>query len=81
MSIQCLLGKLLTPYTAQSAGGKVDSIADGPVPEVVKQVVVALLGEKALGDVKSEGLSGSVFDILTQVNKILAGTSQILSPV
>ncbi|KAJ7318985.1 tryptophan dimethylallyltransferase-domain-containing protein [Mycena albidolilacea] len=54
-------------YFPQSAGGMVDTIVDGPVPEVVKQVVVALLGEKALGDVKSEGLSGSVFDILTQL--------------
>jgi hypothetical protein len=80
VSIQCLVGTILTPYTAQSAGGKVDTIVDGPVPEVVKQVVVALLGEKALGDVKSEGLSGSVFDILTQVNYSL-DTSSILSPV
>jgi len=56
-------------YFPQSAGTKGAAIADGsPLPAVVKQVVVALLGEKALRDTQSEGAqNGSVFDVLTQL--------------
>ncbi|KAF8146893.1 tryptophan dimethylallyltransferase-domain-containing protein [Mycena galopus ATCC 62051] len=57
-----------TTYFPQSAGSSAaGTIADGtPLPAVVKQVVVALLGEKALRNA-SVPTNGSVFDVLTQL--------------
>ncbi|KAF7351052.1 hypothetical protein MSAN_01667500 [Mycena sanguinolenta] len=55
-----------TTYFPPSAGSTGVSIPDGSSPAVVKQVVVNLLGEKALRDA-SVPTSGSVFEVLTQL--------------
>ncbi|KAJ6489682.1 tryptophan dimethylallyltransferase-domain-containing protein [Mycena vitilis] len=55
-------------YFPPHAGKGADGIADGSsVPAVVKQVVVGLLGEKALREAKTEAANGTVFEVITQL--------------